>query len=199
MAFHEDWYPEAQLQNLLRVCRYVKGLTGAMLEIGSWEGKSTVALANTCYPETLVAVDSWLGNIAEDPNHYHVRLLAERDVYGTFCDNIKTLTRGNVQIERADCFAFMDTFTEPIKFCHVDASHDYASVKRTLEQVLPLIVEGGIMCGDDYVSANMHRADLQGGVQRAVMEVLPDHYSAGNFWFWRKQAAAGSGAESRVA
>lgn len=186
MAFHEDWYPDAQLQHLLRVCKYTRPLKGAMLEIGSWEGKSTVALANTCYPETLIAVDSWMGNVAEDPGHYHVGLLATRDVYGAFVENITTLTKGNVQIERNDCFAFMDTFTEPIKFCHVDASHDYASVKRTLEQVRPLMVEGGILCGDDYVSANMHRADLQGGVQRACMEVLPNHYSVGNFWFWRQ-------------
>jgi predicted O-methyltransferase YrrM len=188
MAFHDDWYPKAQLDNLVRICEYTKPLKGAVVEIGCWEGKSTVALANTCFPETLIAVDSWEGNLGEGPNHVTVELLKQRDVYGDFVENVRTLTRGNVKIERADCFEFIAGLGEPIKFCHVDASHDYASVKRTLEMLAPMIVEGGIICGDDYISANKHRVDLDGGVERACNEVHPDHYSAGNFWFWRKAA-----------
>jgi predicted O-methyltransferase YrrM len=188
MAFHEDWYPQEQMENLVRICQYTRPLQGAIVEIGCWEGKSTVALANTCFPETLIAVDSWAGNLGEGANHVTVELLKERDVYRDFVENVRGLTRGNVQIERRDCFEFIAALREPIKFCHVDASHDYASVKRTLEMVAPIVVDGGIICGDDYVSAGLHRTDLGGGVERACREVLPDHFSAGNFWFWRKAA-----------
>lgn len=187
MAFHEDWYPGPQLANLVRVCGYTRLLQGAVVEIGCWEGKSTVAIANTLYPDTVIAVDSWEGNVAEGEDHVTVKLLEQRDVYADFLDNMKTLTQGNVQVERADCFDFLDGLTAPVKFCHVDASHDYASVKRTLEMLVPKVVPGGILCGDDYVSANIMRADLDGGVERACRDVLPDHYNAGNFWFWRKQ------------
>jgi hypothetical protein len=186
MGFHEDWYPDPQLRHLVRLMHHVRGLSGAIIEIGCREGKSTVALAAACHPETLIAVDSWQGNIAESPNHPHVRLLAERDVHGTFVHNLTTLTRGNVRTERMDCFDFLANFKEPVKFCHVDASHDYASVKRILEMLQPLVVEGGILCGADSISANAKRADLDGGVERACVEVLPDHFSAGNFWFWRR-------------
>ena len=189
MGFHEDWYPDPQLRHLVRLMHHVRGLSGAIIEIGCWEGKSTVALAAACHPETLIAVDSWMGNIAEGPNRYDVQQAATRDVYRTFLGNIETLTRGNVQVERRDCFEFLAGFMQPVKFCHVDASHDYASVKRTLEMLAPMVIDGGILCGDDYLSANARRADLGGGVERACVEVLPDHFSAGNFWFWRRGLA----------
>jgi len=191
MGFHEDWYPDPQLRHLLRLCRHVRDLPGAMIEIGCWEGKSTVALANTCHPETLIAVDSWTGNIAEDPNHYHLQLLAERDVYGTFVKNINELTRGNVQIVKQDCFEFLASFSGPVKFCHIDASHDYASVKRTIEMLKPMMIDGGILCGDDYLNAGRDRLDLDGGVERACFDALPAHYVIGNFWFWRNDEVSG--------
>jgi hypothetical protein len=50
--------------------------------------------------------------------------------------------------------------------------------------VLPRLVEGGILFGHDYENANIGRADLQGGVQRAVQELLPRHAARGNNWWY---------------
>ena len=52
--------------------------------------------------------------------------------------------------------------------------------------MLPLVVEGGMLCGDDYVNANKGRADLQGGVERAVTDCLPGHTVQDNIWSWIK-------------
>ena len=188
MAFHENWYSETQLAHLVSVCRYTRLLQGATVEIGCWEGRSTVALANACQPATLIAVDTWAGNRAEGDDHVTVGLLRERDVYADFVENIRTLTPGNVEVRRADCFDFLEQFAEPVRFCHIDASHDYASVQRTLKLLVPKVVDGGILCGDDYCTAGSARHDLDGGVERACLEVIPGHYSIGNFWFWRKHA-----------
>ena len=173
--FHEDWYSDAQIQPLVRACLHTRPLSGAILEIGCWEGKSTVALANTCHPEPLIAVDSWLGNLTE-PDHPTVEILRERDVYQTFLDNIDQLTSHNVEVHRVDCFEFLKTFDTPIKFCHLDAAHDYASVKRALDLIVPLVVTGGVLCGDDILSAHAKREDLAGGVEQACTDTFPACY-----------------------
>ncbi len=180
-TFHEDWYSDQQRTLLVRLCRYARDLPGAVMEIGCWEGKSTIALANTCHPEVLLAVDSWLGNLTE-PDHPTVEILTRRDVFQTFIDNVGRLTFGNVEVHRADCFDFLSTFDQPVKFCHVDAAHDFASVRRTLEHLKPLVVPGGVLCGDDHASAHKDRADLDGGVERACKETFPAYISMENFW-----------------
>ena len=87
---------------------------------------------------------------------------------------------------RADCHEFLKTWRGPIKFAHIDASNDYISVKRTLEALLPWMVPGGLLCGDDILTASAGRQDLNGGVERAVRETLPGWQQVHNLWMWRK-------------
>lgn len=154
------------------------------MEIGCWEGKSTIEIANAFYPEIIQAVDSWKGNVDENPDHVTVRMLKEHDILGRFKHNIETGTKRNVWINEMDCYLFLDKFQEPIKFCHIDASHDYDSVSKTIKILLPKIVEGAVLCGDDIETANERRYDLGGGVERAVKELLPGYVQRGNFWHW---------------
>jgi predicted O-methyltransferase YrrM len=184
-VFHENWYSEQQLRLLAESYTLVRRLPGAVVEIGSWEGRSTVELANACYPETLIAVDTWEGNLDEAADHPSVLIARQRDVLAVFLHNLRTLTRGNVLALRMDCHAFLASCVGPVKFCHIDASHDYRSVRRTLEALLPNLVPGAILCGDDFQTAHAGRADLQGGVERAVRECLPGFQVSGNFWHWR--------------
>ena len=188
MGFNENWYPDEQIPLLIQACSVAREQQGSILEIGCWEGRSTVALANACYPETLIAVDSWEGNTSEGADHPTIEALAERDVFATFLQNIESQTQGNVEARRQDCFEFLEGFTEPVKFCHIDAAHDYGSVKRTIELLVPRLVPGAVLCGDDYASAHAGRADLDGGVQRAVDELLPSRGATGNFWYWLNEA-----------
>jgi predicted O-methyltransferase YrrM len=183
-VFHEDWYSAPQLRLLAESCSLVRRLPGAVLEIGSWEGKSTAVLANACYPETLVAVDTWQGNLDEAADHPSVLIARQRDVLGVFLRNMAALTRGNVLALRMDCHEFLTRCVGPVKFCHIDASHDYRSVRRTIEALLPMIVAGAVLCGDDIQTAHAGRTDLQGGVERAVRECLPGFQEVGNFWRW---------------
>jgi len=184
MVFNENWMSDDQVDLLSRLIQSVAAKSGRCVEIGCWEGKSTVGLANACYPESLIAVDSWSGNLTEGDDHPTVTILKERDVLEVFRSNVQTLTKGNVEIVQSDCFEFLKNFREPIKFCHIDAAHDYASVHRTISMILPLLVPGAILCGDDYLSAHAGRIDLGGGVQRAVIELLPGHASRENMWAW---------------
>lgn len=186
--FHEDWYSLEQLQDVSELVKKVKDIDGQIIEIGCWEGKSTIRLANTCFPEVLVCNDTWLGNVQESivtgKLHPTEQILKERDVYSTFLDNMDLHTKGNYRVVKQDCIEWLKTFEGSIKFIHIDASHEYESVAETINLALPKLVKGGIMCGDDYLSANMNRHDLHGGVQRAVMELLPNHSNKGNLWYF---------------
>lgn len=188
--FHEDWYPPEQLLRLSGLCESVRALRGAVLEIGCWEGRSTVAMAHACHPETVWAIDTWRGNEDEHPSHVSVQLAGRRDVHRQFLQNIAELTGGNVRAVRQDCHAFLKTWREPVRLAHLDASHDYDSVRRTLEALLPWTVPGGVLCGGDFLSACASRRDLDGGVERAVREALPGFETSFNLWWWRKPGAA---------
>jgi predicted O-methyltransferase YrrM len=186
--FHEDWYSVRQLDDVSNLLKKVKDIDGKIVEIGCWEGKSTIRLANTCFPEILICNDTWLGNIQESlvtgVEHATEKILKERDVYATFTDNMELHTEGNYRVVKQDCIEWLKTFKEPIKFIHIDASHEYESVFETINLALPNLVKGGVICGDDYLSANINCHDLHGGVERAVKETLPKHSNIGNLWYF---------------
>lgn len=191
-TFHEDWYSNDQCSNVAYLIKQTTQLTGMNIEIGCWEGKSTIALANACYPEIIYCNDTWEGNVAEAQvagyeEHPTTTILKTRDVYKTFQDNMTTETKGNYVIVKRDCLAWLPEIKEPIKFAHIDASHDYYSVKNTIVALLPNLVRGGILCGDDFLNAHAGCDYLAGGVERAVRELLPGALNAGNLWYWVKQ------------
>jgi hypothetical protein len=96
-------------------------------------------------------------------------------------------TQKNYRVVKKDCIEWLKTWDNPIKFIHIDASHEYESVFETIKLALPHMVKGGIICGDDYQSANASRTDLHGGVERAVRELLPEHKNIYNLWYFQIQ------------
>lgn len=187
MVFHEDWYHDGQIERLKATVQLVKG-DGVFMEIGCWEGKSTLAIASTISPRTLWAVDTWQGNLDEEKvtgeSHPSVRIAKQRDVFSCFQENLKDWK--NVLTFRQDCFEFLESLAEGVRFSfvHLDASHDYPSVKRALDLVAPRMLPDGIVCGDDFRHAHAGRADLQGGVERGVREAFPEVCNDKDFWWY---------------
>jgi len=190
-TFHEEWYHPEQIKELSKLAFDSKYPNHDFkvyknLEIGCWEGRSTIAIANSVFPEELICVDTWKGNIDEG-EPLSQKMAQERDVFGQFLDNMIECTKGNFTPFKTDCHSYIKETTNIFKFVHIDACHDYESVKKTIVSLLPKIVIGGILCGDDYLTANDQREDLYGGVMRAVKELLPNHYNIGNLWIWKKE------------
>jgi predicted O-methyltransferase YrrM len=189
-TFNENWYSDSQVKNMCDLFESVRDMSGQVVEIGCWEGKSTSFLANTVYPEILVCNDTWMGNTEESKltgvTHISELIAKERDVLSVFKKNMNALTKGNYKIIQKDCIEWLQETKEPIKFAHIDASHEYESVAKTLELIFPLVVPGGILCGDDFLNSHIDRIDLHGGVQRAVFQFLPEVENKENLWFWKK-------------
>ncbi len=171
-SFLEDWFGPESCVVLGNLYRSVKDLDGAVIEVGCWEGRSTCALANAAHPEVVHAVDTWAGS----PGEISADLAAQRDVFRTFCHNVKVLTHGNVETHRMGWREFFDGFTGRIKLVHIDAEHTYREVAENIEAVLPLMIPGGVICGDD-----VHHEP----VRQAVLDTLGDANVEATLWVWR--------------
>lgn len=172
MTFTEEWFSVESQQALTDLYREVSELDGAVIEVGCWEGRSTVALANAAWPEVIHAVDTWYGSPGEISSH----LAAQRDVFATFQQNVAELTRGNVRPARMGWRDFFADFDRPLKLVFIDAEHSYSEVRDNIEAVLPLLVPGGVICGDD----NHHPP-----VQQAVLDTLGNASLTASLWHWR--------------
>lgn len=144
-TFHEDWFPGAACENLAELAQRILHLEGRIVEVGSWEGKSTIALANAVRPAVVHAVDTWEGS----PGEPSEQLARERDVRKTFDQNVTAWTCGNVEAYHRDWRDYFTWNQQPCRFVFIDAEHDYLPVYDCLGLVRPLMVPGGIICGDD--------------------------------------------------
>lgn len=169
--FREDWFGTHSQNALAHLAGRVADLTGDIIEVGCWEGRSTVALANAVHPETVHAVDTWEGS----PGEISADLAADRDVHAQFLANVAELTAGNVEAHRMGWRDFFAGQTRPVKFLHIDAEHTYTEVRDNIEAARPLVVSGGIICGDD----NHHPP-----VAQAVLDTLgPTTKVVATLWY----------------
>lgn len=172
MSFTEEWFSTQSCDVLATLAKSVVGLPGDIIEIGSWQGRSTVALANATHPERVHAVDTWQGS----PGEISAELAAGRDVFAEFQRNIASLTRGNVDIYRMGWREFFDTHRRKVKLVFIDAEHTYEEVADNIETVLPLMVPGGVICGDDQ-----HHPP----VRQAVADTLGAAQVSASLWIHR--------------
>jgi hypothetical protein len=173
--FHEDWYSGDQALYMAQIARSAP--KGAIVEIGCWEGKSTVVLAQMVAPRVVHCVDHWQGNADEGEGHPATVAAAERDVLAQFMRNTYLLTNQNTLTERADWRDWIKEWDEGhesnglwrdypgIAFLHLDAAHDRASVRDCLTAIKPFLVPGAILCGDDAYDER---------VRAGVADVFPD-------------------------
>jgi hypothetical protein len=86
------------------------------------------------------------------------------------------LTHGNVETHRMGWREFFAGFAGRVKLVHIDAEHTYREVADNIETVLPFMVPGGVICGDDA-----HHPP----VVSAVMDTLGEYDREATLWFWR--------------
>jgi predicted O-methyltransferase YrrM len=174
-TFHEDWYAPELCDALGRLARAAPA-DGALVEIGCWEGRSTVALAQAVAPRVLHCVDHWQGSDGEAC----AETAQERDVYETWQTNIRRMTIGNVQFDRQDWRDWIADWERPIAFLHLDAAHDYDSVYDCLVAIKPFLVPGALLCGDDAYADGVYRAT------RAALGESVGEINA-RMWVWRNE------------
>ena len=150
-TFQENWFDDDAINALREYADHTRNLPGTVMEVGCWEGKSTVALANAVNPCIVHAVDHWLGCTGDEKHITDQELYVhKRDIYGNFLRNIAEGTAGNVKVHKQDWREVFATWDEPIKILHIDASHTMEEVRDNILAALPFLVHDGVICGHDY-------------------------------------------------
>lgn len=140
---------------LYLLARYGEG-EGAIVEIGSFEGRSTAWLAMGSLAagrETVYAIDTFAGSaehaegaFAESPT-----LLAEGTTYHAFRRNIDGLGLADrVEAIRAASLDAAADWDKPIRLLFIDGSHDFASVAADFQAWCGHVVPGGFIAMHDY-------------------------------------------------
>lgn len=147
------------------------------VEVGTYLGRSLCSLGEVVERSgktfTVIGVDTCRGNGPEgrSQKNYHGAAVAQGG--GTFAGalhkNVLDCGYGDaIQLIIADSLTACRLFGDAsVDWVHLDASHDYASVKADIQAWLPKVKLGGWLSGDDYDKTKWPE------VVKAVGDLLP--------------------------
>jgi len=163
------WMSEGELTYLATLAsRIPEG--GSICEVGSYKGRSTVAMAaNT--DATVWCVDTW------DQTAGGTGPIDEGGwCFDQWSENTKEFWKV-VPINRCSLYAARECERDRRGFdlIFIDADHNVASVKADIAAWRPLLKPGGILCGHDYTS-------IWPGVIEAVDALVPKFRVVDTIW-----------------
>lgn len=128
---------------------FAKRANGPIVEIGSFQGKSTIYMAKVA-KQIIYSVDPHLGRVSSlsQPEKHH-RL---RSTFSSFQKNLKRFgVESKVVSDRKTSAAANKGWTRPIALLHIDGLHEYEHVKKDLRLWLPHLKDGGVVvCHDAF-------------------------------------------------
>src|SRR5262245_36875384 len=137
----EGWLNPAEGRVLFALARQCTG-RGAIVEIGSWKGKSTIYLARGSLGGSrtkIHAVDPHTGS----PQHWET--MGEVHTFEEFQRNIRAAKVDDLVVPHVDfSVAIARRFELPVEFIFIDGLHEYEGVKADFEAWFPKVLEGGI-------------------------------------------------------
>ncbi|OGQ61241.1 MAG: hypothetical protein A3G92_07445 [Deltaproteobacteria bacterium RIFCSPLOWO2_12_FULL_38_8] len=143
----QGWLTENEGHYLYKKAKNVQK-NNAIVEIGSWKGRSTVCLASGAKEgqgAIIYAVDPHQGSDEQQQKGYN-----EKDTFKEF--------KFNIQTKKVDGFihAIRETSKEaslkinyPVEFIFIDGLHKYKNVYEDYKLWFPKVIDGGIMAFHD--------------------------------------------------
>ena len=144
------------------------------IEVGSWMGRSTCAIAANIQGYVW-AIDTWKGS-AE-----HAPMLADKPsdwLYERFLANTQGLPIVPLMLPSVDAAVLFRRTGTRADMIFIDANHTYESVKADIEAWMPLLVDGGVLCGHDFDPVYWP------GIVQAVKECVPKFRVVPNTTIW---------------
>ena len=118
-----------------------------IVEIGSFKGRSTCALASGCRGtrKRIFAIDTFDGNGWD---------LDERDFFREFAQNLQRCSASEyVEPIRGVSTEIARTWASPIHLLFIDGAHEYDAAKGDFESFFPHVVPGGVVAFHDVSEA----------------------------------------------
>jgi beta-1,4-mannosyl-glycoprotein beta-1,4-N-acetylglucosaminyltransferase len=161
-------------------------------EIGVWHGRSSRAIADNL-PDNAVlyCIDTWQGSKSEqETNHASAKGMDGDAAYFEFLENLADLIESGkvipLRMSSKNAAAYFQKRKMKFDFCFVDAGHEEHEVREDIQNWLPLVKDGGTLCGHDYY----YHDNIWVGVKKAVDELLPNITIPHNtsIWVYKKEA-----------
>ena len=141
----EGWTPDDELRFLFLAAARPTA-RGEVLEIGSYKGRSTVALARGALwagQRTVVACDPFTIRSPTDPEH---RVSTYEDFLATLQQHALS---DNVEVHRERSEHLAARWDRPIRFLWVDGNHDYEAVRADIEGFRAHLAPGALLALHD--------------------------------------------------
>ena len=162
-----------------------------ILEIGSWFGASTLSFAQGLKDYnssgTITCIDAWQPFFDEEKNkeqvHKNMQAMLNSDIaYNVFLHNINTIPQTILcQHLKGKSENIMPMLKEnQFDIIFIDADHTYHPVKKDILNAIPLIKDGGIICGDD-LNLQMFECDQQLAKSSKEKDFIKDTKTGRNF------------------
>lgn len=150
-----------------------------IVEIGSWRGRSTVAMAMHT-KGTVFAVDTWDCNAYGWPGWWsgpeNTRLMQQPDwLFTEFLNNItglRVMTFRMLSLTAAQLLG-----DQKFDMIFIDADHEEVGVWSDIMAWRPLLAKDGLFCGHDYGYAGWP------AVERVVKKLVPRHEVVDTIWY----------------
>lgn len=148
-----------------------------VVDVGCWLGSSTRFLAKNIIPTGKVyAVDTWLGSNEgahiNDPRlPYLYEIFLSNVIHANLCEQIIPIRMASTEAARA--------LNVQADLIHLDASHDYQSVRDDILAWYPHLKKGGLMIGDDWYWKSVEQAVVE-CAQILNVKVVHD----ANYWWY---------------
>lgn len=180
----KGWLEASAFNNIvnLLIAQHEDGVTGDILEIGTYKGKTASVLAVALRPgEKLYLVDLFdklpaNGSQGSDTEEHEKRSAAwwdanpaftEAQLISTLCSAMGEELRPFLVTVKTDSKYL--TLPGPFRFIHVDGCHTYEMAKHDIEYAITHLVPEGVVAVDDW----NHREWVD--VTRAVKDVVKEH------------------------
>ena len=177
IALCSDFIPGMTDSNegkLLFVLAASQCVSGDIVEIGSWQGKSSSFLARAIQISEngkFFAIDNFLGNI-NSKEAYIVNQIDLSDLESNFKKNMSSLgLQNHVKLISKDVtYAARKLLGHKIRFLFIDGDHSYDGVKRDYSLFKNQLTEDAIVVFDDFDSA---REGLVLAIKEFIEETNP--------------------------
>jgi predicted O-methyltransferase YrrM len=165
---------EARFLGLAAACTPA---AGAIVEIGSFKGKSTVVLATVAQYYGLGSVTAIDPHTFDNPELAEHRAAPGASSYDAFLHNIRSAgVADSVEVDRAHSTDVAPRWARPIRFLWIDGNHTWAGARADFDGFMPHLVPGGVVAFHDALHL------FPGPIRVFVEEVLrSDRFGAAGF------------------
>jgi len=154
IASVEGWMADGEPEFLYHAAKNAQG-EGVIVEIGSYKGKSTIALAagsRLGSGKRVYAIDPHMTDVEQKLSN------AGRSSLDDFKNNIETAGVSDmVETVVAKSGDHVKNWNQPISFLWIDGDHSYEGAKRDLVDWEPHVIENGVVAYHDSTYAEVDR------------------------------------------